>query len=190
MPVKELIEQIGGRGRLEEMSQCSDVTKLFAYEMRNMARALLSVLDAQEIGWVDSEEMRGIDKNRHATIYKIEPDNPYHDPRRQRLVYLTPPAASAPDGLAAAVNRLLDSDGSRGTFSAIRRGDALAEVEGLLAAAPATGVPDGWKMVPIEPTQCMIDAHTEGMVSGGATRAYRDMLAAAPEPGGDGGDQS
>lgn len=53
-----------------------------------------------------------------------------------------PPSASAPDGLAAAVNRLLDSDGSRGTFSAIRRSDALAEVERLLAAAPATGVPD------------------------------------------------
>lgn len=51
----------------------------------------------------------------------------------------TPPAASVPDGLAAAVNRLLDSDGSRGSFSAIRRGDALAEVERLLAAAPAPG---------------------------------------------------
>lgn len=51
----------------------------------------------------------------------------------------TPPADSVPDGLAAAVNRLLDSDGSRGTFSAIRRGDALAEVERLLAAAPVPG---------------------------------------------------
>lgn len=51
----------------------------------------------------------------------------------------TQPAAIIPDGLVAAVNRLLDSDGSRGTFSAIRRGDALAEVERLLAAAPAPG---------------------------------------------------
>lgn len=51
----------------------------------------------------------------------------------------TPSAASAPDGLADAVNRLLDVDGSRGTFSAIRRSDALAEVERLLAAAPAPG---------------------------------------------------
>lgn len=51
----------------------------------------------------------------------------------------TPPADSAPDGLAAAVDRLLDTDGSRGRFSAIRRGDALAEVERLLAAAPAPG---------------------------------------------------
>nr|WP_241008270.1 hypothetical protein [Erwinia sp. JH02] len=46
-------------------------------------------------------------------------------------------------------------------------------------------LPDGWKLVPLEPTQRMIDAHTEGMVSGGATRAYRAMLAAAPAPGGE-----
>ncbi|WP_373274808.1 hypothetical protein [Klebsiella michiganensis] len=41
-----------------------------------------------------------------------------------------------PDGLIGAVNRLLDSDGSRGCYSAIRCGDALDEIERLLAAAP------------------------------------------------------
>lgn len=41
-----------------------------------------------------------------------------------------------PDGLIAAVNRLLDSDGSRGCCSAIRCHDARAEVERLLAAVP------------------------------------------------------
>lgn len=47
-----------------------------------------------------------------------------------------------PDGLIGAVNRLLDSDGSRGCYSAIRCGDALDEIERLLAAAPQE-VPDG-----------------------------------------------
>lgn len=41
-----------------------------------------------------------------------------------------------PDGLIAAVNRLLDSDGSRGCYSAISCHDAREEVERLLAAAP------------------------------------------------------
>ncbi len=41
-----------------------------------------------------------------------------------------------PGGLIAAVNRLLDSDGSRGCYSAIRCHDAREEVERLLAAAP------------------------------------------------------
>lgn len=41
-----------------------------------------------------------------------------------------------PDGLIAAVNRLLDSDGSRGCYSAIQCGDAHDEIERLLAASP------------------------------------------------------
>lgn len=41
-----------------------------------------------------------------------------------------------PEGLIAAVNRLLDSDGSRGCYSAICCLDAREEVERLLAAAP------------------------------------------------------
>lgn len=41
-----------------------------------------------------------------------------------------------PDGLIAAVNRLLDSDGSRGCYSAIRCHDAREEVERMLAAVP------------------------------------------------------
>lgn len=45
------------------------------------------------------------------------------------------------DGLIAAVNRLLDSDGSRGCYSAIQCGDAHDEIERLLAAAPQE-VPD------------------------------------------------
>ena len=43
-------------------------------------------------------------------------------------------------------------------------------------------IPDGWKLVPIEPTQGMVDAHISGMQSAGFSRAYRDMLAAAPKP--------
>lgn len=35
-----------------------------------------------------------------------------------------------------AINRLLDSDGSRGTFSAVRSSDAREELERLIAAAP------------------------------------------------------
>lgn len=49
---------------------------------------------------------------------------------------LPQPAPIVPDGLIAAVNRLLDSDGSRGCYSAIRCHHAHAEVERLLAAAP------------------------------------------------------
>ncbi|EPP7677875.1 TPA: hypothetical protein ACHW2M_004564 [Yersinia enterocolitica] len=42
-------------------------------------------------------------------------------------------------------------------------------------------IPDGWKLVPLEPTQNMVDAHISGMQLAGFSRAYRDMIAAAPE---------
>jgi hypothetical protein len=57
-----------------------------------------------------------------------------------------PPAPAVPDNLAAAVNRLLDYDGTRGHFSAIRCSDAREEVERLLAQPVSSGytLPDGW----------------------------------------------
>ncbi|HAT1665471.1 TPA: hypothetical protein I8Y34_004755 [Raoultella ornithinolytica] len=41
-----------------------------------------------------------------------------------------------PDGLIGAVNRLLDSDGSRGCYSAMECYDAHKEIESLLTPAP------------------------------------------------------
>ena len=43
---------------------------------------------------------------------------------------------AVPDGFITAVNRLLDSDGSRGCYSAIQCYEAHEEIEKLLAAAP------------------------------------------------------
>lgn len=55
--------------------------------------------------------------------------------------YTTPPTPADSD-LICAINRLLDSDGSCGTFSAIECSDARQEVERLLAAAPEPGGDD------------------------------------------------
>lgn len=43
-------------------------------------------------------------------------------------------------------------------------------------------LPDGWKLVPVEPTQGMTDA---GMECASCSAMYRRMLAAAPAPGGE-----
>ncbi len=51
-------------------------------------------------------------------------------------------------------------------------------------AQPAPSVPEGWKLVPIEPTPTMITAALESSHAINAHRAehcYRAMLAAAPE---------
>lgn len=48
-------------------------------------------------------------------------------------------------------------------------------------APAADRVPEGWKLVPVEITQEMVDANFEGVCIGGIQAGYRAMLAAAPE---------
>lgn len=50
-------------------------------------------------------------------------------------LYTAPPILVVQDEVRDAINRLLDSDGSRGTFNAVRSYDAREELERLLSAA-------------------------------------------------------
>ena len=75
-----------------------------------------------------------------------------------------------PGGLVEAVNNLLNNDGSRGRYSAIGCGEAREKIELWLAqrqkwesqrsenlcAGNYPVIPDGWALVPIEPTEDMI----------------------------------
>lgn len=46
-------------------------------------------------------------------------------------------------------------------------------------------IPDGWKLVPVEPTIEMVQAATHSAVGFGTRAAYQAMLAAAPKLGGE-----
>lgn len=48
--------------------------------------------------------------------------------------------------------------------------------------ANSPAIPDSWKLVPIEPTQEMVNACFEATSAGGIQKGYRAMLAAAPKP--------
>lgn len=58
-------------------------------------------------------------------------------------------------------------------------GSRAAMLHGAAGNSPA--IPAGYALVPVEPTQAMIDAHIEGVQSGGMQKGYRAMLAAAPD---------
>lgn len=142
--VNKLIEQIGGRKRLESIvyamgAEPCDADPILDSvthgDIGKMASALLEVLDVKAIGEVRLGDYCE-DGTRPAMVACLHDQADWENFADGTKLYTSPPAASVPDGLSAAVNILLDSDGSRGTFSAIRRGDALAEVERLLAAAP------------------------------------------------------
>ena len=60
-------------------------------------------------------------------------------------------------------------------------------VDGYVSAQPAPSIPEGWKLVPIEPTPGMIDAAEyvdwgDADVRGSCINAWDRMLAAAPKP--------
>lgn len=65
---------------------------------------------------------------------------------------------------------------------------ALGELRALLTAQPqasaaqsAPVVPEGWRLVPVEPTPAMLVAYME---ADGAIKRWKAMLAAAPQPSG------
>ncbi|WP_431482271.1 hypothetical protein [Pseudomonas solani] len=56
---------------------------------------------------------------------------------------------------------------------------AAIEARAALSAPPAAGVPEGWRLVPVEPTPEMLEAG-DGYLGTPAT--YKTMLSAAPQP--------
>lgn len=97
-----------------------------------------------------------------------------------------------PGGLVEAVNNLLNNDGSRGRYSAIGCGEAREKIELWLAqrqkwesqrsenlcAGNSPVIPDGWVLVPEEPTHEMLEAGDEQF---GTYDVYRRMIAASPQ---------
>ncbi len=100
--------------------------------------------------------------------------------------YMGEPAPSVPDGVAEALQRLIENGAVLGPASSE---DALLVAryrQRLLACAPS--VPDGWTLAPIEPTfemlvageDMLVPTYTDTPVSV-PFDVYRAMLAAAPE---------
>lgn len=90
-----------------------------------------------------------------------------------------------PIGLVPAINRLLDSDGSRGRFSAMELYDARKDLELLLASAaqPVSEpykLPAGWKLVPEEATIAMLTILGLTGSFDFMQQKYKNMLAASP----------
>lgn len=101
-----------------------------------------------------------------------------------------------PGGLIEAVNDLLNNDGSRGRYSAIGCGNAREKIELWLSqrqkwesqrdknisAGNHPVIPDGWVMLPSEPTQAMMNAWLSEVANWrGHAAGYRAMIAAAPQ---------
>ena len=103
---------------------------------------------------------------------------------RNRIAALAPPAPVVPDALEQFAEFMAAESIKAGDYPdgwQCKAANAAHDYAQAGRAAPtAPVVPEGWKLVPIEPTQEMIDAHVDGVQSGGMQKGYRAMLAAAP----------
>lgn len=133
MSVKELIDQIGGRAALQDlidnprMANCDETAFL--------ARALLAVLDAKPVAFTDDEGLRNVKNGTYGEMFNGNYIDKFDG---QWLgVYLTPPAASVPDGW-----KLAPIDSTRLMIDAARAAEEDgydAMLKAMLAAAPAPG---------------------------------------------------
>jgi hypothetical protein len=74
------------------------------------------------------------------------------------------------------------AENGKGFIYPPERRDRIKNPVAVYTAPPAPAVPEGWKMVPVEPTEEMLRAaFREASVY--SPTAYRAMLAAAPEGG-------
>lgn len=55
-------------------------------------------VDQDPVAWTDAEELRSIENGSFGYIFKIDPTNPYIDPRRQIPIYRQPKAFRVPEG--------------------------------------------------------------------------------------------
>jgi hypothetical protein len=110
--------------------------------------------------------------------------SPYPDYKRN--VFTTPAAQPAPvqePSIAAciigadAVGKKIDGYEAAKVYAAMQK--AMGAPTAAQPAVPA--VPEGWKLVPIEPTQEMIDAFPQIRGEDVGRELWADLLAAAPQ---------
>lgn len=186
---------------IEELKYGAEVGDLGIEAVRAVCAEALANREAQPVAW--SYEWASCitcegPQNFKPVIEREAPSQWAIDEGLARNViplYTAPPAPAVPEDLVSAVNRLLDCDGTRGHFSAIRCGDAREEVERLLAQP----VSSGYKLITVDfltTASRLIDiCRTHAILNDGdykqrtinecenTMKVIDDLLAAAPEGG-------
>lgn len=153
--IKELIEQIGGRERLGLAARCKGYESSVFYP------------SAEQIELMASALLAVLDAQQKPFMYAI----------------------SDCDGKAHFDECCVSAHGCDledvvGSLNDFREGlDDGYSIVPVYAVPPEASVPDGWKLVPIEPTEEMNSAGWDAMNAHDAINpTYSAMLAAAPAP--------
>ncbi len=80
--------------------------------LKSSEAELAALRGTQEpVAWTDAEEMRDVEKHGCGYLFKIDPANPYTDPRRQIMVYRRQPKPVVDDAMALAFHQALNDGG-------------------------------------------------------------------------------
>ena len=124
-----------------------------------LAKRVLASLDLEPVAWTDTDELRDVKNGGNGYLFAIGGEaNKFADPRLQVMLYTTPPAPTVPNECPAEIRELMasysdalfDDEDAQVIWNACR----AALLKGTYGNSPA--VPDGWVMVPVEPTEDMI----------------------------------
>lgn len=124
-----------------------------------LAKRVLASLDVEPVAWTDADELRDVKNGGNGYLFAIGGEaNKFADPLRQVMLYTIPPAPTVPDECPAEIRELMasysdalfDDEDAHEIWNACR----AALLKGTYGNSPV--VPDGWVMVPIEPTENMI----------------------------------
>ncbi|HBT4730079.1 TPA: hypothetical protein MB315_001850 [Klebsiella quasipneumoniae subsp. similipneumoniae] len=132
-------------------------------EIEELARMALAAMDSKPVAWTDEQELRDVDRGGCGYLFTVNPVTPHADERRIILLYrhaqLAPasPVCTCPSG-----------DGSLRWPCPVHPGNSPV-------------IPDGYVMVPKEPTKEMINAgwlYYMGTKNPSSKGTYKAMLAA------------
>lgn len=164
----------------------------------------LAAMDSEPVAWTDEEELRDANKGGSGYLFGIGHDaNKFADPRRQIMLYRhAQPAPVVPtfdEWLELRGNKPLGwvKDAMRESYDACRAAMLqplhTIKAASALGALPKTGevlhtnspvIPDGWKLVPVEPNGDMLAAAQDayGETDGDIASTLRAAMLAAAQP--------
>lgn len=160
--------------RLTELSRRENVGAILGEEIAELARIALASLEAEPVAWLLSG---GGAKNN----VSFDSGNAYADPLREVTPLYTAPPAPVPVPAAMEMDDDFDSAFEHGKavgWNAYR----AAMLQGAEPVSNRDELPDGWVMLPAEPTQAMMNAWLSEVANWrGHAAGYRAMIAAAPQ---------
>ncbi|XJD73846.1 hypothetical protein V1599_12235 [Enterobacter sp. ECC-175] len=189
-PLKEWLNQTIVELEEERDATPGTVNEDVANALAAMWLALAS-LEADVVAWTDEQELRDVEKYGCGYLFTANPVTPNADPHRVIKLYTASPAPMLPEempkGLAGQIVSLLahnigDKFLAQKIWNACRatmlHGAEPVTTANKLGSSPE--IPDGYVLVPKEPTEEMLRAsyHEASVYS---AKAYRAMLAAAPQ---------